>query len=156
MAGELSFQNSPELVTSVGDLAGNRANHLAVAVVDLDPEPHADLALINADATTQFEIGSITKALTGMLLADAVKYGKRSLETEVGDIVPSSQRTALGTVTMLELATHTSGLPRMPQTPGLALRALPCLFLGLNPYFGSKPATVVRWPNGSVSTDVGG
>jgi len=144
VAGLLSFQNDPELVTSLDDLAGHRANRIAVAVVDLDPAPHADLALINADATTQFEIGSITKPLTGMLLADAVTYGKLSLDTEVGDIVPSSQRTALGTVTLLELATHTSGLPRMPQTQGIVLRALPYLFFGLNPYRGTMPATVIR------------
>ena len=57
---------------------------------------------------TQFEIGSVSKVFTAALLADAVKSGKVSLDATVGAPFAPSQ------VTYLQLATHTSGLPRMP------------------------------------------
>jgi CubicO group peptidase (beta-lactamase class C family) len=57
---------------------------------------------------TQFEIGSITKGFTGLLLADAVRVGKVKLNAPVGAPFAPSK------VTYLQLATHTSGLPEMP------------------------------------------
>ena len=57
---------------------------------------------------TQFEIGSVTKVFTALLLADAVAAQKMRLEDAVGKPFAPSK------VTLLQLATHTSGLPRMP------------------------------------------
>ena len=57
---------------------------------------------------TQFEIGSVTKVFTALLLADAVAAQKMRLEDAVGKPFAPSK------VTFLQLATHTSGLPRMP------------------------------------------
>ncbi|MEO5693474.1 MAG: serine hydrolase, partial [Usitatibacter sp.] len=69
------------------------------------------------DGDTLFEIGSITKVFTGLLLADAVVRGEVSLDDPVSKYLPASVKTlkAGGTdVTLLQLATHTSGLPRVP------------------------------------------
>ncbi|MDA8909152.1 MAG: serine hydrolase [Verrucomicrobiales bacterium] len=64
-----------------------------------------------------FEIGSITKTFTGVLLADQVLKGKIELTDPITDFLPESvadENSALSAVTFLELATHTSGLPRLP------------------------------------------
>jgi serine-type D-Ala-D-Ala carboxypeptidase/endopeptidase len=70
---------------------------------------------VNGD--TVFEIGSITKVFTSLLLADMVVHGDVTLDTPVARLLPSSvhvpQRNGKQ-ITVLELAMHTSGLPRMP------------------------------------------
>lgn len=60
-----------------------------------------------------FEIGSITKVFTGLLLAHAVLDGRVSLDSPLKKLMPN-QRFAdprVGQITLLQLATHTSGLP---------------------------------------------
>jgi CubicO group peptidase (beta-lactamase class C family) len=69
------------------------------------------------DADTLFEIGSITKVFTGILLADAVRRGDATLEDSIAKHLPADLLPAdsvLREVTLLDLATHTSGLPRLP------------------------------------------
>jgi serine-type D-Ala-D-Ala carboxypeptidase/endopeptidase len=56
-----------------------------------------------------FELGSISKAVTGLLLADAVVRGEVALDTPLSDCLPTPSPITLGA-----LATHTSGLPRLP------------------------------------------
>lgn len=66
---------------------------------------------------TIFEIGSITKVFTGILLADAVHSGKASLDDPVSKHLPADllpDASPLHDITLLELSTHTSGLPRLP------------------------------------------
>lgn len=75
----------------------------------------ADGAAVDAD--TLFEIGSITKVFTGILLADAVRRGDAALEDSIAKHLPADLLPAdsvLREVTLLDLATHTSGLPRLP------------------------------------------
>jgi len=64
-----------------------------------------------------FEIGSITKVFTGILLADMVARGEVSLSHPVSDYLPSGvTMPSRGgrEITLLDLATHHSGLPRLP------------------------------------------
>jgi CubicO group peptidase (beta-lactamase class C family) len=62
-----------------------------------------------------FEIGSITKVFTGILLADAVKAGKLGLDDTLAQRLPVKfDQPATGAVTLKQLATHTSCLPRLP------------------------------------------
>jgi CubicO group peptidase (beta-lactamase class C family) len=75
----------------------------------------ADGAAVDAD--TLFEIGSITKVFTGILLADAVRRCDAALEDSIAKHLPADLLPAdsvLREVTLLDLATHTSGLPRLP------------------------------------------
>lgn len=68
-------------------------------------------------ADTLFELGSITKVMTGALLADAVLRGELHLDDEVEALLPDSvvvPRWGSRAITLLDLATHTSGLPVMP------------------------------------------
>jgi serine-type D-Ala-D-Ala carboxypeptidase/endopeptidase len=64
------------------------------------------------DAGRPFELGSITKAVTGLLLADAVVRGEVALDTQLADCLPGAAPRA--PVTLEQLATHTAGLPRVP------------------------------------------
>ncbi len=69
------------------------------------------------DGNTVFEIGSATKAFTGVLLQDMIERGKMKLDDPVAKYLPKSVHmpTRGGKeITLLDLATHTSALPRMP------------------------------------------
>jgi CubicO group peptidase (beta-lactamase class C family) len=71
----------------------------------------------DVDANTIFEIGSATKAFTCILLQDMVECGKMKLDDPVAKYLPKSvHMPAHGgrEITLLDLATHTSALPRMP------------------------------------------
>jgi serine-type D-Ala-D-Ala carboxypeptidase/endopeptidase len=66
---------------------------------------------------TVYEIGSITKVFTSLLLADMVKKGEVSLDDPVSKYLPKSVKMPSRNgkeITLVELATHTSGLPVMP------------------------------------------
>lgn len=58
-----------------------------------------------------FEIGSLTKPLTALLLARMVLAGELSLDMPIGAAIPVERNS---NITLQELATHTSGLPRLP------------------------------------------
>ena len=71
---------------------------------------NASAGPVTGDAV--FELGSITKVVTGLLLADAVTRGEVTLETPLADCLPGARpasHIALG-----DLAAHTAGLPRLP------------------------------------------
>ncbi len=59
-----------------------------------------------------FELGSITKAVTGLLLADAVVRGEVALDEPLAAVLPGARPRA--PITLEQLATHTAGLPRVP------------------------------------------
>lgn len=64
-----------------------------------------------------FEIGSITKTFTSLMLAELVVTGKVKLDDPVQKFLPDSvHMPAFNSqpITLIDLATHTSGLPRLP------------------------------------------
>ena len=64
-----------------------------------------------------FETGSVTKAFTGVLLADMVRRGEVKLMEPVARLLPADVRVPSRNgkeITLLDLATHTSGLPPAP------------------------------------------
>ena len=68
-----------------------------------------------------FEIGSISKVFTGLLLSEAVLEKKVKLETTLKDLLGKNFKFAdpkVGEITLLQLSTHTSGLPRLPDNMG--------------------------------------
>ncbi|MBT2444997.1 beta-lactamase family protein [Streptomyces sp. ISL-36] len=82
---------------------------------------------------TAYEIGSVTKTFTALLLAELAALNRLGLHDPIDTHLPPAHRprSPAGTrITLLHLATHTSGLPRLP--PGLLTRALPTYFT--NPY----------------------
>ena len=64
-----------------------------------------------------FEIGSITKVFTGLLLAQAVERGDLSLADSLAKLLKGTvnfQSTATAAITLRQLITHSSCLPRSP------------------------------------------
>lgn len=69
------------------------------------------------DANTCFEIGSVTKVFTALLLADMVRKQEVALTEPVATYLPAGLKIPKRNrraITLLDLATHTSGLPFMP------------------------------------------
>lgn len=69
------------------------------------------------DGDTVFEIGSVTKVFTSTLLADLVVRGELGLDTPVQSLLGAAARMPTrggAEITLGHLATHSSGLPRLP------------------------------------------
>jgi serine-type D-Ala-D-Ala carboxypeptidase/endopeptidase len=71
----------------------------------------------SVDAHTVFEIGSINKVFTAVMLAEMVRRGEVRIDDPVAKFLPSAVRVperAGRQITLLDLVTHHSGLPRLP------------------------------------------
>ena len=98
------------IVVGVIDANGRRFishGHFSVA----DPRPVSD--------DTIFEIGSCTKVFTSTILAIMVQRGEVSLDDPVAKYLPPEVKIPQRggkQITLVDLATHTSGLPRLPSS----------------------------------------
>jgi D-alanyl-D-alanine-carboxypeptidase/D-alanyl-D-alanine-endopeptidase len=106
------------------------------------------------DPDTLFEIGSITKAFTGILLALAVQEGRLELDTPVSACLP--QGAALpeeggGAITLGDLAAHASGLPRLPPNLNVLARD-PYASYTRADLLAGLAATKLRFPRGEQSS----
>jgi CubicO group peptidase (beta-lactamase class C family) len=63
-----------------------------------------------------FEIGSVTKTFTGLMLAQMIEQGKVQLDALVRELLPAGTvaKPQGREIALLDLVTHHSGLPRMP------------------------------------------
>lgn len=69
------------------------------------------------DAETIFELGSLSKVFTGILLAESINRADLSLQATAASLLPELADlpdAQAASITLEHLATHTSGLPRMP------------------------------------------
>jgi len=69
------------------------------------------------DETTMFEIGSMTKVFTSLVLSEMVADHEVALDDPVAKFLPPGTRVPERggrQITLVDLSTHTSGLPRMP------------------------------------------
>ncbi len=69
------------------------------------------------DGNTIYELGSATKVMTGILLADAVVQDRVKLNQPAGELLPAGVKIpahADRAITLQDLSTHVSGLPRIP------------------------------------------
>src|SRR5581483_10395743 len=62
---------------------------------------------------TIFQVGSVTKVFTALLLADMAERGEVRLSDPAARYLPGARDVA-DPVTLADLATHTSGVPRLP------------------------------------------
>ena len=84
-------------------------------------------------AVPTLEIGSVSKGLTGMLLADSRDRGETRDDTRLGDLLPLTGAPA-SDITLGELATHTSGLPRLADGTRVLRATVELWRHGTNPY----------------------
>lgn len=94
------------------------------------------------DARTVYEIGSVTKTFTAALLAGLDRENRVRLDDPVRLHLPAAVRVpdyAGQDITLLHLATHSSGLPRLPddldRTPGF-VASDPYAHYGVDRLFG--------------------
>jgi CubicO group peptidase (beta-lactamase class C family) len=111
-----------ELLVQIVDVE-ERVPGIVVGMIAADPQERWVVGygrLSSADervpnGNTVYEIGSITKLFTGILLAQAVMNGEVKLDDPITIYLPegvTAPEYEGQSITLLDLATHTSGLPR--------------------------------------------
>ncbi|MEV0233724.1 serine hydrolase domain-containing protein [Nonomuraea sp. NPDC050786] len=149
-----------ELARAVRQAAdGGAYRGLAVALIDKGAVRLAGVGVTGGPdsapvtASTPFEIGSVTKAMTGMLLADL----KLPADTKVRELLPDAGfgQAEIGDVTLAELASHRAGLPRVPLTPKLLALSYLSNLTGVDPYAGDGPDDVLAEAAGSSLSERG-
>jgi CubicO group peptidase (beta-lactamase class C family) len=95
------------------------SDYLNFGFTQLLPSGDAQLSLV--DEHTLFEIGSISKVFTGLLLAEAVVSGRANLDDPLGAHLPEGWSAPAfegpqgsEPIRLWHLATHTAALPRLP------------------------------------------
>ncbi|MFZ4843482.1 serine hydrolase domain-containing protein [Mycetocola saprophilus] len=103
------------LATRLSELAAESTegqyHHLSAAIITPEGTTFAGLG---ADENTEMEIGSVTKTMTSLLLAQAAQSGAVALDDRAGDHLPLGDQP----FTLEDLATHRSGLPRIDLSGG--------------------------------------
>lgn len=119
------------------DLAGWLKQRLGrrhpVAAAALVSPTGVRTAVVGAPAGSDFEIGSISKGVTGLLYADAIARGEVSPESTLGALLPLGEVPA-APITLSSLSTHSSGLPGLPPSAQVLRRTLRLWRSGTNPY----------------------
>lgn len=106
-------QKSVGIVVGLIDKNGSRVVGYGKLSQEKNQEP---------DGNTVYEIGSITKVFTAILLQDMVERGEVSLSDPLSKFLPKSVKAPTKDgkeITLRHLATHTSGLPRLPDNLGM-------------------------------------
>jgi CubicO group peptidase (beta-lactamase class C family) len=70
------------------------------------------------DLRTKFEIGSMTKQFTALLILQFVNEGRIGLDGDLSDYLPYYRKDTGKRVTISELLSHTSGIPSFTEIPG--------------------------------------
>ncbi len=102
------FHQGVGIVVGVIDSRGRR-------VVEYGSLNQGDPRPLNGD--TVFEIGSVTKVFTSLLLSDMVQRGEVKLDDPISKYLPEGIKAPERggkQITLVDLSTHTSGLPRLP------------------------------------------
>lgn len=76
-----------------------------------------DAAEVEGEKSRLYEIGSISKVFTGLLLAQAVERGELQLDDSLGKLLDGRVAFAsaqVAGITLRQLVTHTSCMPRLP------------------------------------------
>lgn len=95
---------------AIGIYDNGRIETLGLGVLDKE-RPTAP------DASTMYEIGSISKVFTALMLADAVSRSEVGLDDPLSKFLPKGVEAPKRDgkeITLEQLATHFSGLPRIP------------------------------------------
>jgi D-alanyl-D-alanine-carboxypeptidase/D-alanyl-D-alanine-endopeptidase len=108
IAERVDRRQSVGIVVGVIEPAGSRVVAYGMLARD-DKRP--------LDGDTIFEIGSVTKVFTSLLLSDMAQHGEVALTDPVSRYLPAGLKLPERggrSITLEELSTHTSGLPRLP------------------------------------------
>jgi CubicO group peptidase (beta-lactamase class C family) len=128
------MNNDPVLAATLRARLGSRHPRFAAASVT---RGEATVAVNGVSLDDDFEIGSISKGITGLLYADACERGELGPETTLGELLPLAG-CAVGGLKLAAVSRHCSGLPRLPPgVPGTVSRlnrTVSYFRHGTNPY----------------------
>lgn len=94
-----------------------------VAAVAYVADGEIRTAFVRAEPETRFEIGSITKTFTGLLLAEAIERGEVALDDPIGQYL-DLDGAPIADVPLGAFAAHRSGLQTFPSDPDWQAAAL--------------------------------
>lgn len=142
-----AYARKPDLQRMVADLADpviarEETPGLIVGVLLADGSRHfhgfgtiAAGQHVLPEADTVFPVGSLTKSMVAALLELEVRRGRLSWDDTLGDMFPDVALSPdAGRITLLQLATHTSGLPRQPRSLKILSQFVEYLFTGRDFY----------------------
>ncbi len=112
-------ENEIAVGLSVGVLQDDIVHHFGFGRLSLESDQ-------TPDQNTLFEIGSISKVFTSLCLAQMVTAGELTLDDAVTKHLPAGIEAKPGEgtpISLLDLATHHSGLPRLPTNLNLTGKA---------------------------------
>lgn len=101
------------------------------------------MAGVGASLDADFEIGSISKGITGLLYVDALERREVDPSTTLGELLPLGDVPAAD-VTLGAISTHRSGLPRLPASAEPLRRTLALWRNGTNPYGDSLEQLITQ------------
>jgi D-alanyl-D-alanine-carboxypeptidase/D-alanyl-D-alanine-endopeptidase len=153
-----SNSHAPQLEPLVAELLGRHAQrHVGVAVGVLRDAQTLVMGSGTAGrggpappaANTIFEIGSVTKVFTAVLLAGMVEEGLLALDDPVQRYLPPAVELPVRgrPITLGDVATHTAGLPRLPHgflPRSLRHRRNPYAWFTVDDLYAGLPATRLR------------
>ncbi|HAK53847.1 MAG TPA: hypothetical protein DCM54_18390 [Gammaproteobacteria bacterium] len=127
-----SWQDTTVYVDRLGLTA---PDGVCIAIAQVQPEGVKKHVAGECDSSSLFSIGSITKTFTGVLLADAVLRDQVQLDTPIGSLLNQKvPMLADVPIRLVDLATHSSGLPRFPNNLPSAARNNPDVYR----YYGER------------------
>jgi D-alanyl-D-alanine-carboxypeptidase/D-alanyl-D-alanine-endopeptidase len=118
LAGTAVLPSDDEIRKMLAEWGGAEGEGVGIVVGVIEPQGTRVITYGDLDQRqTVFEIGSVTKVFTALALADMAARGEVALTDPVAKHLPSGikipERNGRS-ITLLDLATHTSGLPFMP------------------------------------------
>lgn len=117
--------SDPEIRKILAERIDVQEKGVGIVVGVIEPDGRRIVAYGNHDRSgkrpvkgdTVFEIGSVTKVFTALLLADAVQRGEVALSDPISKYLPANVKAPERggkKITLQDLAMHVSGLPRLP------------------------------------------
>ena len=122
----MDSQNLESQLDQIADSYVSKRKNVTLAIGVIQQDRHyikefgklSDTQPSNLNAHTVYEIGSVTKVLTGTVLAALINEKTVLLEDSIRLYLPadvvSQLHLSIQSITLLQLVTHTSGLPRLP------------------------------------------
>src|SRR5450631_1749173 len=104
---------------------------------------------VSNDIRTKFEIGSMTKQFTALLVLQFVNEGKVKLDGHISEYLPYYRKDTGSRVTVSELLSHTSGVPNFLAVPGFLEGPASRVKYGVEEFVGKYCSGDLRFQPGS-------